>query len=264
MKILFIADIVGRPGRWATSQLLPDLRRNLDIDFVIANVENAAGGFGLTKEIGQKIITYGVDCLTSGNHIWDRKDIFPYLDEEYRVLRPANYPPDVPGRGSGIFETRKFEKVGVINIQGRVFIKEIDCPFRRSLEEVEKLKKDAKVIVVDMHAEATSEKMSLGFYLDGKISALIGTHTHVQTADEIILPKGTAYITDAGMTGPHNSIIGIRKEDALARFLTQIPHRFRLGIEDVKFSAVLIDVDSDSGKAKSIERLKIDVPEEES
>jgi len=264
LKILFIADIVGRPGRWATSQLLPDLRRNLDIDFVIANVENAAGGFGLTKEIGQKIITYGVDCLTSGNHIWDRKDIFPYLDEEYRVLRPANYPPDVPGRGSGIFETRKFEKVGVINIQGRVFIKEIDCPFRRSLEEVEKLKKDAKVIVVDMHAEATSEKMSLGFYLDGKISALIGTHTHVQTADEIILPKGTAYITDAGMTGPHNSIIGIRKEDALARFLTQIPHRFRLGIEDVKFSAVLIDVDSDSGKAKSIERLKIDVPEEES
>jgi metallophosphoesterase (TIGR00282 family) len=264
LKILFIADIVGRPGRWATSQLLPDLRRNLDIDFVIANVENAAGGFGLTKEIGQKIITYGVDCLTSGNHIWDRKDIFPYLDEEYRVLRPANYPPDVPGRGSGIFETRKFEKVGVINIQGRVFIKEIDCPFRRSLEEVEKLKKDAKVIVVDMHAEATSEKMSLGFYLDGKISALIGTHTHVQTADEIILPKGTAYITDAGMTGPHNSIIGIRKEDAIARFLTQIPHRFRLGIEDVKFSAVLVDVDSDSGKAKSIERLRIDVPEEES
>ena len=263
MKILFIADIVGRPGRWATSQLLPDLRRNLDIDFVIANVENAAGGFGLTKEIAQKIFTYGVDCLTSGNHIWDRKDIIPYLETEYRVLRPANYPPDVPGRGSGIFETRKFEKVGVINIQGRVFIKEIDCPFRRSLEEIEKLKKDAKVIVVDMHAEATSEKMALGWYLNGKISALVGTHTHVQTADETIFTKGTAYISDAGMTGPHDSIIGIRKEDALARFLTQIPHRFRLGIGDVKFSAVLIDVDSDSGKAKSIERLRIDVPEEE-
>ena len=264
MKILFIADIVGRPGRWATSQLLPDLRKNLDIDFVIANVENAAGGFGLTKEIGQKIITYGVDCLTSGNHIWDRKDIFPYLNEEDRVLRPANYPPDVPGKGSGIYETRKFEKVGVINVQGRVFIKETDCPFRKSLEEIEKLKKDAKVIVVDMHAEATSEKMALGFYLDGKISALIGTHTHVQTADETILPKGTAYITDAGMTGPHDSIIGIRKEDALARFLTQIPHRFRLGIEDVKFCGVLIEVDSDSGRAKNIERLKIDVPKEES
>ena len=252
MKILFIADIVGRPGRWATSQLLPDLRRSLDIDFVIANVENAAGGFGLTKEIGQKIITYGVDCLTSGNHIWDRKDIFPYLNEEDRVLRPANYPPDVPGKGSGIYETRKFEKVGVINIQGRVFIKEIDCPFRRSLEEIEKLKKDAKVIVVDMHAEATSEKMTLGYYLDGKISALVGTNTHVQTADETILPKGTAYITDAGMTGPHDSIIGIRKEDFLARFLTQIPHSFRLGIEDVKFCGVLIDIDSDSGRAKSI------------
>jgi metallophosphoesterase (TIGR00282 family) len=264
LKILLIADIVGRPGRWAASQLLPDLRRNLDIDFVIANVENAAGGFGLTKEIGQKIITYGVDCLTSGNHIWDRKDIFPYLNEEYRVLRPANYPPDVPGKGSAIFETRKFEKVGVINIQGRVFIKEIDCPFRRSLEEIKKLKKDAKVIVVDMHAEATSEKMALGFYLDGKVSALVGTHTHVQTADETILPKGTAYITDAGMTGPHDSIIGIRKEDALARFLTQIPHRFRLGIEDVKFCGVLIDIDSDSGRAKSIERIKIDVPKEES
>lgn len=264
MKILLIADIVGRPGRWATSQLLPDLRRSLDIDFVIANVENAAGGFGLTKEIGQKIITYGVDCLTSGNHIWDRKDIFPYLKEEYRVLRPANYPPDVPGKGSAIFETRKLEKVGVINIQGRVFIKEIDCPFRRSLEEIEKLKKDARVIVVDMHAEATSEKMALGFYLDGKVSALIGTHTHVQTADETILPKGTAYITDAGMTGPHDSIIGIRKEDALTRFLTQIPHRFRLGIEDVKFCGVLIDIDSDSGRATSIERIKIDVPKEES
>ena len=264
MKILFISDIVGRPGRWATSQLLPDLRRSLDIDFVIANVENAAGGFGLTKEIGQKIIAYGVDCLTSGNHIWDRKDIFPYLNDEYRVLRPANYPPDVPGKGSAIFETRKFEKVGVINIQGRVFIKEIDCPFRRSFEEIEKLKKDVKVIVVDMHAEATSEKMALGFYLDGKVSALVGTHTHVQTADETILPKGTAYITDAGMTGPHDSIIGIRKEDALTRFLTQIPHRFRLGIEDVKLCGVLIDIDSDSGRAKSIERIKIDVPKEES
>jgi metallophosphoesterase (TIGR00282 family) len=263
LKILFIADIIGRPGRWATSQLLPDLRRSLDIDFVVGNVENAAGGFGLTREIAQKIFTYGVDCLTSGNHIWDRKDIYPYLNEESRLLRPANYPPDVPGKGSGVFETKKFEKVGVINIQGRVFIKEIDCPFRRSLEEIEKLKKDTKIVVVDMHAEATSEKIALGWYLDGKVSAIVGTHTHVQTADEIILPHGTAYITDAGMTGPHDSVIGIRKDDALARFLTQIPHRFRLGIDDVKFCAVLIDIDSDTGRAKKIERLKIDVPKEE-
>jgi len=263
LKILFIADIVGRPGRWATSQLLPDLKRSLGIDFVIANVENAAGGFGLTKEIAHKIFTYGVDCQTSGNHIWDRKDIYPYLDEEVRLLRPANYPPGVPGKGSGLFETKKSEKVGVINIQGRVFIKETDCPFRRSLEEIEKLKADTRIIVVDMHAEATSEKIALGWYLDGKVSAIVGTHTHVQTADETILPHGTAYITDAGMTGPHDSIIGIRKEDALARFLTQVPHRFRLGIEDVKFSAVLIEVDSESGKAKSIERMTIDVPKEE-
>ena len=263
MKILFIADIIGRPGRWATSQLLPDLKRNLGVDFVIANVENAAGGFGLTKEIGQKIFTYGVDCQTSGNHIWDRKDIYPYLDEEDRLLRPANYPSDVPGRGSALFETKKFEKVGVINIQGRVFIKEIDCPFKGSLVEIEKLKKEAKIIVVDIHAEATSEKMALARYLEGKVSAVVGTHTHVQTADEIILPKGTAYITDVGMTGPHDSIIGIRKEDAVARFLTQIPHRFRLGIEDVKFSAVLMEIDSNSGRATSIERLKIDVPKEE-
>lgn len=263
MKILFIADIMGRPGRWATSQLVPDLKRNLGVDFVIANVENAAGGFGLTKEIAQKIFTYGVDCQTSGNHIWDRKDIYPYLNEETRLLRPANYPPDAPGKGSGLFETKRFEKVGVINIQGRVFIKEIDCPFRRSLEEIEKLRSHTNIIVVDLHAEATSEKMALAWYLDGKISAIVGTHTHVQTADEAILPNGTAYITDVGMTGPFDSIIGIKKEDALARFLTQTPQRFRLGIEDVKFCAVLIEVDSNSGKALGIERLKIDVPKEE-
>lgn len=263
MKLLFIGDIVGRPGRWATSQLLPDLKKSLDIDFVAANVENAAGGFGLTREIAAKIFTYGVDCLTSGNHIWDRKDIYPFLNEEERVLRPANYPPGAPGKGSGIFETKKSEKVGVINIQGRVFVQEIDCPFRRCSEEIEKLKGQTRIVLVDVHAEATSEKVALGWYLDGKVSAVIGTHTHVQTADETILPHGTAYITDVGMTGPHDSIIGIRKEDALSRFLTQTPQRFRLGLDDVKFSAVLIEVDSDSGRAKKIERLKIDVPKEE-
>jgi metallophosphoesterase (TIGR00282 family) len=263
LRLLFIGDIVGRPGRWAASQLLPDLRKSLDIDFVVANVENAAGGFGLTKEIANKIFTYGVDCLTSGNHIWDRKDIYPFLDQEERLLRPANYPPGAPGKGSGVFETRKLEKVGVLNVQGRVFIQEIDCPFRKSLEELEKIRNHAKIILVDVHAEATSEKVALGWYLDGKVSAIIGTHTHVQTADETILPQGTAYITDVGMTGPHDSIIGIRKEDALSRFLTQTPHRFRLGLDDVKFSAVLIEVDSDSGKAKKIERLKVDVPKEE-
>lgn len=263
MKFLFVGDIVGRPGRWAASNLLPDLRKTLDIDFVVANVENAAGGFGLTKEIAHKIFSYGVDCQTSGNHIWDRKDVYPFLNEEGRLLRPANYPPGAPGKGSGVFETRKLEKVGVLNIQGRVFVQELDCPFRRSLEEIEKLKEHTKIIMVDIHAEATSEKVALGWFLDGKVSAICGTHTHVQTADETILPRGTAYITDAGMTGPHDSIIGIRKEDALTRFLTQTPQRFRLGLDDVKFSAVLIEVDSDTGKATSIERLKIDVPKEE-
>ncbi len=263
MKFLFVGDIVGRPGRWAASNLLPDLRKTLDIDFVVANVENAAGGFGLTKEIAHKIFSYGVDCQTSGNHIWDRKDIYPFLNEEGRLLRPANYPPGAPGKGSGVFETRKLEKVGVLNIQGRVFVQELDCPFRRSLEEIEKLKEHTKIIMVDIHAEATSEKVALGWFLDGKVSAICGTHTHVQTADETILPRGTAYITDAGMTGPHDSIIGIRQEDALTRFLTQTPQRFRLGLDDVKFSAVLIEVDSDTGKATSIERLKIDVPKEE-
>ncbi len=263
MKILFIADIVGRPGRWACSQLLPDLKRSLDIDFVIANVENAAGGFGLTKEITQKIFTYGVDCQTSGNHIWDRKEIFPYLDCESHLLRPANYPEGAPGRGWGVYQTKKMDKVGVLNIQGRTFMWEIDCPFRTSKKLIQSLKTDTKVIIVDLHAEATSEKMALGWYLDGEVSAVIGSHTHVQTADEVILPNGTAYITDVGMTGSHDSVIGIRKEDAIKRFLTQIPHRFRLGLSDIKFCGVLIELDTQSGKAKKIERLKIDVPQEE-
>lgn len=263
MKILFIADIVGRAGRWACSQLVPDLKKSLDIDFVIANVENAAGGFGLTKEIAQKIFTYGVDCQTSGNHIWDRKEIFPYLDCESRLLRPANYPEGAPGKGWGIYQTKKMEKVAVLNIQGRTFMWEIDCPFRTSKKLIQILKTDTKVIIVDLHAEATSEKRALGWYLDGEVSCVIGSHTHVQTADEVILPNGTAYITDAGMTGPHDSVIGIRKEDAINRFLTQIPHRFRLGLSDIKFCGVLIELDTQSGKAKKIERLKIDVPQEE-
>ncbi len=263
MNILLIADIMGKPGRWAVSQILPELKKIHQIDFTIANVENAAGGFGLTREIAQKIRHYGVDCLTSGNHIWDRKDIFPYLNENPRILRPANYPPDVPGRGAGIFELIDNSKIGVINIQGKVYIKEIDCPFRIADREIEKLKKETEVIIVDLHAEATSEKMALGWYLDGKVSAVLGTHTHVQTADEIILPQGTAYITDVGMTGPHDSVIGITKQDAIARFLTQIPRRFTLAKNDIKFCGALVKIDPDSGRASSIERIKIDIPQPE-
>lgn len=260
MNILFIADIVGKPGRWAVSQLLPDLKKVHQIDFTIANVENAAGGFGLTKEIAKKIHSYGVDCLTSGNHIWDRKDIYPYLSEDERILRPANYPPDAPGRGAGIFETKGGERIGVLNIQGRVYIKEIDCPFRVAEEEIKRLKEETNIVIVDLHAEATSEKIALGWYLDGKVSAILGSHTHVQTADEGILPHGSAYITDAGMTGAHDSVIGINKEDALARFLLQIPRRFTPAKKDIKFCGVLVKIDLETGKALSIERIKIDVP----
>jgi metallophosphoesterase (TIGR00282 family) len=260
LNILFIADIVARPGRWAVSQVLPDLKKSHQIDFTIANVENAAGGFGLTKEIAKKIHSYGVDCLTSGNHIWDRKDIFPYLEEDQRILRPANYPQEAPGKGAAVYQTIAGEKIGVLNIQGRVYIKEINCPFRVAKEEVRKLKEETKIILIDMHAEATSEKIALGWYLDGEVSAIIGTHTHVPTADETILPRGTAYITDAGMTGAHDSVIGINKEDALARFLLQIPRRFTPAKGDVRFCGALVDVDVDTGKAKSIQRISIDVP----
>ncbi len=260
MNILFIADIVARPGRWAVSQLLPDLKKSHQIDFTIANVENAAGGFGLTKEIAKKIHSYGVDCLTSGNHIWDRKDIYPYLEEDKRILRPANYPPDAPGRGTGIFETAGGHEIGVLNIQGRVYVKEIDCPFRVAKEEIKKLKEQTQIVMVDLHAEATSEKVALGWFLDGEASAVLGSHTHVQTADETILPEGTAYITDAGMTGAHDSVIGINKEDALARFLMQIPRRFTPAKKDIKFCGVLVRVDGETGKALEIERIKIDVP----
>jgi metallophosphoesterase (TIGR00282 family) len=263
LNILFIADIVGRPGRWAVSQLLPDLKKIQQIDFTIANVENAAGGFGLTKEIAKKIHSYGVDCLTSGNHIWDRKDIYPYLNEDERILRPANYPPDAPGKGAGIFETKGGEKIGILNIQGRVYIKEIDCPFRVADQQIKKLKEETGVIIVDLHAEATSEKMALGWFLDGKVSAVLGSHTHVQTADETILPEGTAYITDAGMTGAHDSVIGINKEDALARFLLQVPRRFTLAKNDIRFCGVLVKIDLENGKALNIERIKIDVPRPE-
>jgi metallophosphoesterase (TIGR00282 family) len=263
LNILLIADIMGKPGRWAVSQVLPELKQTHQVDFTIANVENAAGGFGLTKEIAQKIRHYGVDCLTSGNHIWDRKDIYPYLNQTLRILRPANYPPDAPGRGAAVFDLTDNSKIGVLNIQGRVYVKEIDCPFRVADEEIEKLRRETKVIIVDLHAEATSEKVALGWYLDGRVSAVLGTHTHVQTADEVILPRGTAYITDVGMTGPHNSVIGITKEDAIARFLTQVPRRFTVAKADVKFSAALLKIDRDSGRALSIERIKIDLPPSE-
>ena len=257
MNILFIGDIVGKPGRKAISGLLKKVVSDHGIDFTIANGENAAGGMGITPAIAIEMMDQGVDVLTSGNHIWAKKEIFPYLNEESRILRPANYPPHVPGRGAGVFETKNGEKIGVINLEGRVFMKHLDCPFRIGEKEIETLRKETPIIVVDFHAEATSEKVAMGWFLDGKVTAVLGTHTHVQTSDEKILDGGTAYITDVGMTGPLDSVIGIRKQVAVNRLLTQIPWKFDVATEEVEMQGVIVEVGPFAGKAKGIQRIRI-------
>jgi hypothetical protein len=256
VKFLFVGDITGKPGRSCLANYLSEChRRNINYDFVIANVENAAGGFGLTKEISQKISSYGVDCQTSGNHIWDRKDIFSYFEVEPRLLRPANYPPGVPGLGYNIYKARNGEMVAVINLQGRIFMYNIDDPFRVVDKILGEISNETKLIFVDFHAEATSEKQALGYYLDGRVTAVFGTHTHVQTADEHIMPNGTAYITDVGMTGPYKSIIGVRVEDALARLLQTIPNKFNIAEDDPRMAAVAVTADPGTGRATAIERI---------
>ena len=258
MKVLFVADIYGRPGRRVASEYVPRLIEEREIQFCIANAENAAGGFGLTENIAKKLHSYGVEVITTGNHVWDRKELIPYLLTADRLLRPANYPTGVEGVGSGVFRTVDGTPVGVLNLQGRTYMKEIDCPFRVGDREIERLKEKCSVLVVDFHGEATAEKMAFGWYVDGRVSAVVGTHTHVQTADERILPGGTAYITDAGMTGPHDSVIGVRKEIAIKRFLTQVPIKFDPAKGDVRLCGVLLDIDEGTGKATKIER--IDLP----
>jgi metallophosphoesterase (TIGR00282 family) len=255
MKILFIGDTVARPGRTIVHDSLKYLQQEYEVDLTILNCENAAAGFGVTPSIADEFFDWGVDVLTSGNHIWDKKEIFPYLDKNSRILRPANYPPDNPGRGCAIVKTRDGEEAAVLNLQGRVFMPATDDPFRVADAELAKLSKNVKVIFVDMHGEATSEKLAMGWYLDGRVSAVIGTHTHIPTADESILPGGTAYQTDAGMTGPFMSIIGVMKEEVIYRFLTQIPVKFESASQDVRLNGVLIDVDSHTGKARKIERI---------
>jgi hypothetical protein len=257
MKILFIGDIVGKPGRQAVGGLLKKVVHDYGVEFVIANGENAAGGMGMTPDIANEMLGQGVDLLTSGNHIWAKKEIFPYLDEEKRILRPANYPPQVPGRGAGLYLSKQGEKIGVVNLEGRVFMKSLDCPFRVGEREVELLRRETPVIFVDFHAEATSEKVAMGWFLDGKATAVLGTHTHVQTSDEQILNEGTAYITDVGMTGPLDSVIGIRKQVAINRLLTQIPWKFDVATDGVVLQGVVIEVDPKSGRSKSIQRLKV-------
>lgn len=261
MKILFIGDIVGRPGRRSLEVVLRRLVGDRGIDFTVANGENAAGGMGITPAIATEIFHHGVDVLTSGNHIWAKKEIIPFLNEERRLLRPANYPDPVPGRGAGVFRSRNGIRVGVLNLEGRIFMKHLDCPFRVGEKEVEKLRKEADIILIDFHAEATSEKMALGWYFNGKVSAVLGTHTHVQTSDERILDGGTAYVTDVGMTGPLDSVIGIRKQVALERLLTQIPWKFDVANENIELQGILLDIEERSGKSQTIQRIRIPINE---
>ena len=259
MKLLFVGDIVGRPGRYALTHALGRLVDRHCVDLVIANGENAAAGFGLTAEVAREIFDAGVDVITSGNHIWDKKEIFAFFEKEPRLLRPANYPPGLPGKGGGVFKTAGGVPIGVINLEGRAFMNNLDCPFRAADALIDEISAQAKIIFVDFHAETTSEKISLGYYLDGRISAIIGTHTHVQTADERILPGGSAYLTDVGMTGSRDSVIGIRKEEAIERFLTQLPIRFEVAKKDPWLCAVLVTIDEGSGKAQAIERIQVAV-----
>ena len=250
MRILMVGDVIGRPGRRAVRTLVPGLRQEYNVDLVIANSENAAGGLGLTKETAEELLDSGIDVLTSGNHIWDQKEILPALDGDLAILRPLNYPPGVPGRGYLI----KGEAL-VVNLVGRTFMGNFDCPFRTMDRLLEELTDRPSVIIVDFHGEATSEKVALGWYLDGRVSALLGTHTHVGTIDARLLPKGTAFITDVGMTGPLDSVIGGDTDAVIKRFLTQLPRRLSVGKGCVLLNSVLVEVEEDTGKAKSISRI---------
>jgi hypothetical protein len=251
--ILFVADICGKPGRQAAAHLIKPLREKYSADYVIANIENAAGGFGVTPQMSQKAFSYGIDLQTSGNHIWDRQDIYHYLANRPKLIRPANFPVGAPGEGSYI-DTVGSVKVGVINLMGRTYMKDIDCPFRTAEAEVRLIRAETKIIFIDFHAEATSEKQALAYFLDGEVSAVVGTHTHVPTADESVSAKGTAYISDAGMTGPYDSIIGMQKKPSLDRFLTALPIRFNTATDDVRIAGVVVRIDPVSGRAESIER----------
>jgi len=257
MNILLIGDVVGNPGRTILKKALPAVFKKYDVDYCVANVENAAGGFGVTKEVCDEILDAGVDCLTSGNHIWDKKEIVGVIDLIPQLLRPLNYPARQPGRGSHVGKGKRSRvPVATLNLSGRVFMHgAMDDPFSLGLQEVERLRKEAKVILVDIHGEATSEKVAIGSYFDGLVSAVVGTHTHVPTCDHRILPGGTAYCTDLGMTGPYDSIIGVEKDAVLHRFLTGMPSRFETAKGDPRFAAALVDVDEETGRARSIDRM---------
>lgn len=257
MKILYIGDIMGEPGRRAVGRMVPRVVSQRQVDVVIGNGENVAGGFGITPELAEELFEMGLSVITTGNHAWDKREILDYFPREPRLLRPANYPTGVPGNGSYVVETPGGEKLAVLQLMGRAYMPTLDCPFQVAKREVAKLKREAAAVLVDMHAEATSEKMAMGHYLDGDVIAVVGTHTHVQTADEQILPKGTAYLTDIGMTGPLHGVIGVKKELAIEKFLTGMPKRFEVASGPTVFCAVLIEVDAQLGKAIAIERIRV-------
>jgi metallophosphoesterase (TIGR00282 family) len=262
MRVLMIGDVYGRPGRRLLQEQLPRLIAARGIDFVVANVENAADGFGITPDLAEQLRAAGVDCLTSGNHIWDKPEITPYLRAEPRLLRPHNYPESAPGTGVFVGATAGGAPVAVVNLMGRLFMPPCDDPFRSAERALEAIGGRAKVILVDMHAEATSEKQAIAVFLDGRVAAVCGTHTHVQTADERLLPQGTAYLSDLGMTGPYDSVIGIDKDLAVRRFTSGMPVRFTVARRDARLCGALVEVDEATGLARSIERLQVQSPDE--
>ena len=257
MKLLFVGDVIGKPGRRALQHLLPRLVDRHRADYVVVNVENSAGGFGVTPDVLREIAELPIDVYTTGNHVWDKKEVYDLLEREPRLLRPANYPAGNPGKGLHLGETAAGIPVAVINLEGMVFMSNLDSPFHKADHLLKGLDPKYKAILVDFHAEATSEKQAMGFYLDGRVSAVLGTHTHVPTADERILPNGTALQTDAGMTGPYESVIGMRADKVLKRFLLQTPSSFEVAKRDVRLAGTLVDVDEETGKARAIERLLV-------
>lgn len=261
MKVLAVGDIVGRPGREAIKSLLPKLKAKENLDFVIANGENAAGGSGLTPKIVEELLSLGIDVITSGDHIWKKKEILEIINKEDRLLRPANYPDGVFGQGYVVLDLENNIKVAVINIVGRVFMNALECPFKTAKSLVDKIKNETPIIIVDFHAEATSEKIAMGWFLDGEVSCVLGTHTHVQTSDEHILTKGTAYITDIGMTGSLHSVLGRSIEKVLERFLTGTPAKFEMAKDDIQLQGIVLDIDEKSGKVRTIKRIKLKLDE---
>ncbi|MEW8958482.1 2',3'-cyclic-nucleotide 2'-phosphodiesterase [Moorella humiferrea] len=257
MRVLMIGDIVGRPGRKAVQELLPSLLHEYRPDLVVANGENAAGGNGITPPVAAELFNRGIHVLTMGNHVWDKREAENLLEEEARILRPANYPDGTPGRGYTIIRVKEDLQVGIINLSGRIFLSTLECPFRLARLLAEEIRATTRMILVDFHAEATSEKVAMGWYLDGLVSAVVGTHTHIQTADARILPGGTAYITDVGMTGPRDSILGVKTEIVIKKFITQMPVRFEVATGPVQLEAVLIDINPDTGRAEAIQRLQL-------